>query len=104
MPVSATSRYAQQSLLSVVAPDGTSRNVLALRLRRPDADAAKLNHRVTHGEAIDLIAHRHLLKASLWWLVMDCNDAVFPLDLDGGDVLRLPEPGPATRTNRARRF
>jgi hypothetical protein len=47
-------------------------------------------HLVIEGDRIDLIAYRCLGRADLWWVVCDYNDAFFPLDLEPGQVLRLP--------------
>lgn len=47
-------------------------------------------HTVTDGERLDIIAHRHLGDAKLWWIICDYNDIFFPLDLEPGTVLRIP--------------
>ena len=47
-------------------------------------------HTVIDGDRIDLIAHRYLGDARLWWIVADYNDLFFPLELETGAVLRLP--------------
>lgn len=47
-------------------------------------------HTVIDGDRIDLIAHRYLGDAKLWWIVADYNDLFFPLELEIGAVLRLP--------------
>ena len=64
-------------------------------------------HRVTQGEGVDLIARSLLGDEQLWWRLLDVNPVIYPLDpldLRAGDMLRLPEPGPATRASRARSF
>ena len=47
-------------------------------------------HAVTDGDRLDLIAHRYLGDARLWWIIADYNDIFFPLDLAPGAVLRIP--------------
>jgi len=47
-------------------------------------------HTVVEGDRIDLIAHRYLGRADLWWVVCDYNDIFFPLELPLGQVLRIP--------------
>jgi len=47
-------------------------------------------HTVIEGDRIDLIAHRYLGDARLWWIVCDYNDLFFPLELEAGAVLRIP--------------
>jgi len=47
-------------------------------------------HTVTDGERLDIIAHRYLGDAKLWWIICDYNDLFFPLDLEPGTVLRIP--------------
>ncbi|WP_067463972.1 LysM peptidoglycan-binding domain-containing protein [Actinomadura macra] len=103
MPPSPESRYAGLPILTVTAPDGTQRRVVALRLTRP-RPATTGRHRVVQGEDLDLLAHRFYGGEGLWWRILDANPLVFPLDVAAGDVLDLPEPGPATRTTRARGF
>ena len=47
-------------------------------------------HTVLDGDRIDVIAHRYLGDARLWWIVADYNDLFFPLELEIGAVLRIP--------------
>ncbi len=47
-------------------------------------------HTVTDGERLDIIAHRYLGDAKLWWIICDYNDLFLPLDLEPGAVLRIP--------------
>lgn len=103
MPVPQGSRFAGLPLLEVTAPDGTRRHVIGLRLTATGA-AGEQTHRVRQGEAVDLIARRRLGDEQLWWRLLDVNPLRYPLDLTPGEQLSLPEPGPATRANRARSF
>lgn len=45
---------------------------------------------VVEGDRIDLIAHRYLGDARLWWVIADYNELFFPLELAIGSVLRIP--------------
>jgi hypothetical protein len=103
MPVSPNSRFAALPVLEVTAPDGSRRHVIGLGLHGTGSAGDQI-HQVRHGEAIDLIAVRLLGDEQLWWRILDVNPAGYPLDLAAGDVLRLPDPAPATRANRARTF
>jgi hypothetical protein len=103
MPVSLDSRFASLPVLQVVAPDGGTRNVVALRLQRPVLESPT-RHRVVQGEGLDLIALRLLGGEGLWWRILDANPLVYPLDIQPGAVLAIPELGPATQITRARSF
>jgi hypothetical protein len=104
MPVKPDSRFAELPILQVLAPDGTPRRVVALRLARPPALGLGARHRVTQHEEVDALARKYLGDERLWWRVLDANPTVYPLDLAPGMVLSIPAPGPATRVTRARRF
>jgi hypothetical protein len=47
-------------------------------------------HTVIEGDRIDLLAHRYLGDARLWWIICDYNDIFFPLELAPGTDLRIP--------------
>jgi len=47
-------------------------------------------HSVTDGDRLDLIAHRYLGDARLWWIIADYNDLFCPLELETDAVLRIP--------------
>lgn len=104
MPVKPNSRFAHLPVLQAVAPDGTSRRVIALRLERPAVGGDVTRYRVTQGEAIDLLTRRFYGDERLWWRVLDANPVIYPLDIEPGEVLDVPAPGPATRITRARKF
>lgn len=104
MPVKPDSRFAHLSVLKVLAPDGATRRVIALRLERPEVDGDVTRYRVTQGETVDLLARRFYGDERLWWRILDANPVVYPLDIEAGDVLNVPAPGPATRVTRTRKF
>jgi hypothetical protein len=103
MPVAPGSRFAGLPVYEVAAPDGSRRHVIGLRLATSGVPGDRV-HQSRHGESIDLIARRRLGDERLWWRVLDVNPLRYPLDLAAGDLLTLPEPGPATRASRARSF
>ena len=47
-------------------------------------------HTVVEGDRLDLLAHRYLGDARLWWIICDYNDLFFPLVLEPGLALRIP--------------
>ena len=47
-------------------------------------------HTVVEGDRIDLLSHRYLGDANLWWVIADYNDLFFCQDLDIGAKLRIP--------------
>lgn len=56
----------------------------------PEADTDS-GYTVVGGDRIDLLAHRFYGDATLWWFIAVANDLeLLPVDLDYGDVLRIP--------------
>ena len=104
MPVAPGSRFAALPVLQVVAPDGETRRVIALRLTTAVEGQPAQRHLVRQGEAIDLLARRFLGDEGLWWRILDANPLRYGLDIEAGDVLQIPPPSAATRTTRARTF
>jgi len=105
MPVKPDSRFANLPVLQVVAPDQTTRQVVGLRIERPQVTEEMTPYQVKQGETIDLLAQRFYGDEGLWWRILDANpEVIYPLDIKPGEVLNLPAPGPATRVTRARRF
>jgi nucleoid-associated protein YgaU len=105
MPVTSDSRFAELPLVASIAPDGTVRHVVSLRLRRESLDVTA-RHRIQQGQAVDLLARRLLGDERLWWRLLDANPKVYPLELDlePGTVINVPAAGPAGRVTRARTF
>jgi hypothetical protein len=104
MPVDPTSRFAELPLVHATAPDGTPRNVVALRLARPRLGPPVGRRVLVEGEGVDLVARELFGDEGLWWRLLDANPIVHPFDLEPGDVLDVPGPGAATRATRARTF
>lgn len=104
MPVKPDSPYAKLPVLRVQAPDGSTRDVIGLRIGRVEKNGIPMPHRVVEGEQIDAIAREAFGSERLYWRILDANPLVYPLDIQAGDVLEIPAPGPATRVTRARRF
>jgi len=105
MPVRSDSRFAELPLVASIAPDGSVRHVVSLRLRRPSLEVAA-RHRVQQGQAVDLLARRLLGDERLWWRLLDVNPLIYPLDVDlePGTIIGVPAAGPAGRVTRARTF
>ncbi len=47
-------------------------------------------HTVVSGDRLDVLAHRYLGDASLWWIICESNIFPFPLEMEPGSVLRIP--------------
>lgn len=47
-------------------------------------------HVVVEGDRVDLLAHRYLGRADLWWVICDVNGIGWPMELEVGMVLRIP--------------
>ena len=105
MPVKSDSRFAELPQVASIAPDGSVRHVVSLRLRRPSLEVSG-RHRVQQGQAVDLLARRLLGDERLWWRLLDVNPLLYPLDIDRdpGRTIGVPATGPAGRVTRARRF
>ncbi len=84
--ISKDSRYAQSVLYK--SNEGDS-----LGMRRRVDTTPRFDdyfHTVIDGDRIDLLAHRYLGNAKLWWIICDYNDLFFALELELGQVLRIP--------------
>jgi len=68
--------------------DGTSLG-MRQRIDTTPRHADRL-HIVVEGDRLDLLAHRYLGDARLWWIICDYNDLFFPLALEPGLALRIP--------------
>ena len=104
MPIKPDSRFANLPVLRVLAPDGSTRQVIALRLDQPSIAGEMKHYRVIQGDGIDLLARRFYNDERLWWRILDANPLIYPLDLQPNDQLKVPPPGPTTRITRTRRF
>jgi hypothetical protein len=104
MPVGPDARFAGLPVLAVTAPDGGTRRVVALRLRREPAPPDSPRHRLVQGEQVDFVARLAYGADGLWWRVLDANPVLHPFDLRPGDELVLPPPADAGRVTRARTF
>lgn len=96
------SRYYLTPTGRIVRPDGTELAYLRRRFAPPPERLALLvEHVVSQGERLDLIAHQYLGDPEQFWRICDANAAVRPEELteSTGRRLRitLPEgiPGPS---------
>jgi hypothetical protein len=91
-------------VLQVIAPDGSTRQVIGLKLERLPSNAPSTRMRLQSAEGLDLFSRRLFGDEGLWWRILDANPLIYPLEIRPGDVINIPEAGPATRITRARRF
>ena len=78
-----TSRYAGLPTISIVAPDGSARVLLAPRVvAQPPVRGA---YTVRPGDRLDLLAHIAAGDSTRWWLLADANPH--------RDATRLEQPG-----------
>ncbi len=77
-----TSRYTQP-VLSVAAPDGSVRRMLAPRV--VPAPAVRGSYTVRAGDRLDLLAHAATGDTTRWWVLADANPFA--------DASRLERPG-----------
>jgi nucleoid-associated protein YgaU len=96
----ASSRYAsiETAFADVAGPDGETRPVRYVRRRfipQPGDSTTLVEHTVTQGERLDLIAARYLGDPLQFWRVADANNAIRPEELteEPGRALRIGLPG-----------
>jgi nucleoid-associated protein YgaU len=80
------SRYATAILYTGGAEEFLGTRVPIDAAPRPDDRF----HTVVDGDRLDLLAHRYLGRADMWWIICDYNDIFFPMELEPGSVLRIP--------------
>lgn len=95
------SRY--RNLVPVELP-GPTGPVTSLPIRRalPRSTGETVPHVVTGLDTIESIAARYYGRSDAWWHVADANPARFPLDLNPGEQLRLPQSTGVGRVLRTR--
>lgn len=93
MTVLAGSRYANSSVVTVVAPDtfgGGDISVIVPGMGQPYT-FQYTSYQVIAGDRIDNIAFQHLGNAALWWAIANVNPEVLWWDdLTPGTILRIP--------------
>jgi hypothetical protein len=96
----ASSRYVslETAITNVAGPDGETRPVRYVRRRfipQPGDTTTLVEHTVTQGERLDLIAARYLGDPLQFWRVADSNNAMRPEELteEPGTTLRIGLPG-----------
>ncbi len=47
-------------------------------------------HTVVDGDRLDVLAERYLGRVELWWVLADYNEIDWPLELQSGQLLRIP--------------
>lgn len=48
-------------------------------------------HTIVEGDRLDLLAHVYFGRADFWWVIADYNEIAWPLDVEPGVTLRIPE-------------
>lgn len=94
-PFEPTSRYHRTALTVAVDRDGRSVACLARRvLPQPGSIATAGIHRVVEGDRADLVAHRLLGDAGLWWRLCDVNGVMAAAELTSapGRMIRIGRP------------
>lgn len=88
------SRYATLETVELELSDGrVVRHVRRRFLPRGEQLETLAEVTVTQGDRLDLIAHRTLGNATVWWRICDANDASDPQTLvDPGRRLVVPIP------------
>jgi hypothetical protein len=104
MPVDPSSRFAGFPLYRVRARDGGARQAVGLRYGRLPVGPAAGTHRVAQGEQLDELALRYLGSERLWWRILDVNPLRWPLDLEPGELIAIPDPSASTQLDRSRSF
>jgi nucleoid-associated protein YgaU len=87
--ISADSRYRTATVQAVQTPTGPRQTILS-----SDPEARTISYTsylVRDGDRIDLLAHRYLGQAALWWMIADANPEIHDwFALQTGTVLRIP--------------
>ena len=103
MSVDVTSRYWALPSHEIPSADGP-KFVLPGRPTPAQPTGQIVNHRMTGVENIEYLAWRYYGRSAAWWMVMDANSLVFPLDFAPGDTVKLPPAGDVGRIARTRSF
>ena len=87
------SRYEGVPFTGVRTVDGKIRKFLHDRriFTKEDIGSNAFEHTVVGQETFDGLADEFYDDQSLWWLIADVNDFLFPLDLKAGDTLLIPD-------------
>ncbi len=93
MPILRGSRYEGVPFTGIKDLDGKIRKFLHDRriFTKEDIGARAIEHTVVGGQQFDSLAEEFYEDQSLWWLIADVNDFLFPLDLKPGDSLLIPD-------------
>ena len=94
-----TSRYASVATktMGLTGSDGVTRTVRYVQRRiipPADNDLTVIEHVVTQGDRLDLLAARYLGDPTLFWQICDENDALKPEELTEriGQIIKITLP------------
>lgn len=92
MTISATSRYAQSSVVSITV-NGQSRQTIVSSEQIPFV-IQFIFHQVTSNERIDNIAYQYYGDATRWWVIADANPEILDWStITQGTLIRIPSTG-----------
>jgi phage tail protein X len=92
MTISATSRYAQSTVLSILV-NGQPRQTIVSSEQVPFSIQYTF-HQVTSNERIDNIAYQFYGDATRWWVIADANPEILDWsNLPQGTLIRVPVNG-----------
>lgn len=73
--ITATSRYADDSVVTLTGPDGNLRAVITLN--EPSTDTFNyISYQLQQGDRPDLLAYNFYGDATLWWKIADANPEI----------------------------
>lgn len=92
MSILSGSRYVGVPITGIRTVDGKTKKFLHDRRIFSEADIGgqSIEHLIVGGETLDAIAERYYKNQNLWWLIADVNNIVFPLDIQSGQTVKIP--------------
>lgn len=85
------SRYRDADSYASSDPARAEQPITGVRPHRSEPLEVRREHRVAGHERLDTLAQRYYEDPSLFWLICDANETIFPDDLlIPGRVLRIP--------------
>ena len=57
-----------------------------------DVKTTAVEHTIVGEQQLDTLANLYYKDERLWWVIADVNDILFPLDVEPGQVVLIPDP------------
>jgi len=94
VPILRGSRYQGVPITGIRTDDGKERKFINDRriFSLDDVREDALEHTLVGGEQLDNLADLYYKDDKLYWLIADVNDILFPLDIEAGQVIIIPNP------------